>query len=97
MGTKRFSPKRGFGKRNIERSSEDKPIVYKLLDQQGDNIYTGSSKRSRGQDRLRDHLPGGSDPIPGAKSFQTKQMPSVERARAEEKKIIDREDPKHNK
>jgi hypothetical protein len=97
MSTKRFSPRQNFCKRNIEKVPEDKPIVYKILNKQGDNVYTGVSKRGQGQDRLRDHLSGGSDPIAGATSFQTKQIPSIERARGEERKIIKIEEPKYNK
>jgi len=97
MGTKRFSPPRNLKPRNIEKVPEDKPILYKVLDRQGQNIYTGVSKRGQGQERLKDHLPAGSDSIPGGSAFQIKEMPSIDRARTEEKKIIKKEQPKHNK
>jgi len=42
-------------------------------------------------------LPGGQDPIPGAKTFQIKQKPSIAEAEKEEKKIIEKEKPKYNK
>lgn len=44
-----------------------------------------------------EHLPGGPDPIKGGVTFQVKQMVSIEEAQAEEKKIINREKPRHNK
>jgi len=97
MGVKRFSPRRNFNPKNIQKISEDKPIVYEILNRGGENIYSGSSKRGQGQDRLRDHLPAGSDPIPGGSHFRIKPMPSVDGARREEKRIIEKEKPKHNK
>ena len=97
MGKKRFSPIRPLSKKNIEKTSEDNPILYKILNRQGGNVYTGVSKRGQGQDRLKDHLSGGSDPIPGAVGFKTKEIPSIERAKTEETRIIKKEDPKYNK
>ena len=97
MGTKKFSPKRNFGKRNIGKIPEDKPVLYKIQDKKGDNIYTGISKRGQGKDRLKDHLTDGSDPIRGARSFQIKQKPSVDSAKKEESRIIKKEKPKYNK
>ncbi len=97
MGTKRFSPRRNANKTNMEKVTEDKPIVYKFLDENDKNIYTGISKRGQGPGRLKDHLRNGSDPIPGARKFQIKEMPSIDQAKKEESKIIRTEKPKHNK
>lgn len=97
MGKKRFAPTRNLSKRNIEKIPEDNPILYKILNRQGNNVYTGVSKRGQGQDRLKDHLQDGTDPIPGAAGFQVKQMPSIERAKTEESRIIKSQDPKYNK
>ena len=97
MGKKRFSPTRNLSKRNIEKIPEDNPILYKILNRQGNNVYTGVSKRGQGQYRLKDHLLGGTDRIPGAAGFQIKQMPSIERAKTEESRIIKNQDPKYNK
>ena len=96
MGTKRFSPTRNFSKKNIGEVPKDKPGVYKIRNKQGNNIYTGVFKRGQGQNRLKDHLPEGGDSIPRASGFQIKQMPSIERAKVEEKKIIKNEKPKYN-
>ena len=97
MGTKRFSPTRKLNKTNISNVPTGKPIVYRLLSKGGDNLYTGSAKRLRSQERLQEHMPGGPDPIPGASSFQVKQKESIKKAQQEEKRIIEKEKPKYNK
>jgi len=97
MATKRFSPARGFSKTNISKVPRGKPVVYELLNQNDVNIYTGSAKRPRSQERLQDHLPGGPDPIPGASKVRVKQMGSIQEAQREEKRIIEKEKPKYNK
>lgn len=96
MAKKRFSPKRNFSRRNISKIADGKPVVYELLNTKDKNIYTGVAKRNRPQDRLEEHLPTGPDPIPGAKSFRIKQMPSIEKAKAEEKRVIKKQKPKYN-
>lgn len=97
MATKKFSTTRNFNNTNIKKVPIGKPIVYKLKDNAGRNIYTGKAKRSRAQERLADHLPGGQDPIPGATTFQVKQKQLVAQAEKEEKEIIKKEKPKYNK
>lgn len=97
MATKKFSPTRNFNKTNIKKVPTGKPIVYKLKDNAGRNIYTGKAKRSRSQERLVDHLPGGQDPILDAVSFQVKQKQLVAQAEKEEKEIIKKEKPEYNK
>ena len=97
MATKRFSPRRIFNKPDTQKAPTNKPIVYKLLNKEGTNIYTGKAKRGRGSERLEEHLPDGQDSIPGATTFQVKQKPSIVEAEKEEKQIIKREKPKYNK
>jgi len=97
MGTKRFSPTRNFSKNKIEGAPKNKPVVYKLKNASGKNIYTGKAKMGRVDDRLKERLPGGSNPIPGATGFQIKQFRSADQALREEKKIIRKEKPKYNK
>ena len=75
---------------------DDKPVVYKILDEKGENVYTGSAKRSRVRDRLAEHLPGGCDSVRGAK-VQIEQMPSIEEAKAKEGRVIARTRPVKNK
>lgn len=86
-----------FSENGIESLPKDKPIVYKIMSQNGENIYTGIAKRGRVEDRLKDHLPGGSDMIPGGVKVQIQQMPSISDAERTEVNIIYRSKPKYNK
>jgi len=96
MAMKRFAGRQSFNKTRIAKIPKDKPIVYKILNAKADNIYTGSAKRGRVPERLGEHLPGTKDAIPGARFFQFKQINSIDNAREEEKKIINRQKPKFN-
>ena len=82
---------------NIQKLPQDKPVVYKILNKQGENIYTGIAKRGNVQDRIEDHLKGNADAIPGGEKVQIEQMPSIEEARHKEINIIARTKPRHNK
>jgi len=84
-----------FNERGIGKVPDDKPVVYKVLTDGGRNNYTGVAKRGRVQERLQEHLPGGKDPIPGAK-VQIEQMPSIRDAQAKETRVIARSKPPHN-
>ena len=94
MGGKKSSK---FDPDGIEGLSKDKPVVYKIEDVKGANIYTGSAKKGRVEDRLKEHLPGGKDPIPGGKRVVITQKPSIGEAQKTEKRIIKSAKPKHNK
>lgn len=96
MTKKRFSPTKKFTKKNIENIPKNKPIIYKIKNFKGTNIYTGTTKYGRVTNRLKEHLPEGPDPMKGAKYFQIKQMNSIKNAQKEEQKIIKREKPKFN-
>lgn len=85
-----------FNEDGITKLPNDKPVVYKILTQTGNNNYTGSAKRGRVQERLKEHLPGGKDYIPGAK-VQIEQTGSVSEAQQKEARVITRTKPKHNK
>lgn len=93
---KRFSYRGSFNKTNIKKTPADKPIIYKIKNQKGENIYTGIAKRGRVENRLGEHLPGSKDAIPGAKSLSIKQKLSIKSAELEEKRIIRKEKPKYN-
>jgi hypothetical protein len=93
---KKFSNKGILNKENIDKIPADKPIIYKIKNLAGDNIYTGIAKKGRVPERLKEHLPGSKDAIPGAKTFSIKQKLSIESAEREEKKIIKDENPKYN-
>ena len=94
MGGKKSSE---FNPDGIESLSKDKPVVYKIENAKGANIYTGSAKKGRVEDRLKEHLPGGKDPIPGGKRVVITQKPSIDEAQKTEKRIIKSAKPKHNK
>ena len=84
-----------FNQKGIEKLPNNKPVVYKILTDGGKNSYTGSAQRNRVQERLKEHLPGGRDYIPGAK-VQIEQMGSIKEAEAKESRIISRSKPSHN-
>ena len=94
-GSTRFGKPRPFNKKNIEQAPNDAPIVYEGLTNSGTLLYTGVAKKGRGQERLLEHLNSGD--LPGVKQVRVKRMSSVADARAEEKRIIKKEDPKLNK
>lgn len=96
MAAKKFTHSRPFSKRQTENTPADKPAVYELLNRAGDIIYAGVAQRNRLPDRLAEHLPGEKDAIPGAAAFRYKQKGSIEQAKREEKRIINKEEPKHN-
>ena len=81
-----------FSKLGIKKLPNDKPAVYKILTQSGNNNYTGSAKKSRVRERINEHLGA----IPGAK-VQIEQMKSINQATTKESRIIKRSKPKHNK
>lgn len=82
---------------DINNLSNDKPVVYKILNNKGENIYTGSAKRSRVTERIKEHLPGGSDPIPGGAKVKIDQHGSIDEAQKSETRIISRTKPKYNR
>lgn len=97
MVDKRFTDKKNFNKSNIAKIPNDKPVIYKIKNSNGKNIYTGVAKRNRAEERLTEHLSGSKDSIPGAKSFSIKQKNTIESAKTEEKLIVSKEKPKYNK
>ncbi len=60
-----------FTEEAIESLAKDKPVVYQILNKNNKNIYTGSAKRGRVEERLKEHLPGGPDPIRGARRLKS--------------------------
>ena len=85
-----------FNKENIDKLPNDKPVVYKILTNQGNNNYTGVAKKGRVRERLQEHLPGKRSHIPGSK-VRIEQMPTIREARQKESRIIKRTTPRHNK
>jgi len=85
-----------MNKESIADLPQNKPVVYKILNSQDENIYTGKARRGNVLSRLSDHLPGNADAIPGAAKVQIEQMPSIEDAARKETNIISRTKPKYN-
>ena len=71
------------------------PIVYKIRDSEGENIYTGSAGKGNVQSRLKDHLPGHKDAIPGASKVQIEQHSTIREAQRKEANIIVHSKPKY--
>ncbi len=88
MGTKKV----GYNKSGIDKLPEDKPVLYRIKTQSGNDNYVGVAKRGRVQDRLTEHL----GEIPGAK-VSVEQFSSIAEARAKEANVIKRQQPKYNK
>jgi hypothetical protein len=84
-----------FNEKGIDQLPNNKPIVYTIKTPAGTNNYTGKAQRGRVLERLKEHLPGGKDPVPGAK-VTIQQKPSIAEAKASEARIIKRDQPKHN-
>jgi excinuclease UvrABC nuclease subunit len=80
---------------SIEKISDlpnNRPVVYKILTENGSNNYSGIAKKGRVQDRIREHL----GEIPGSK-VQIEQFSSIKVAQEKELNIISRAQPKYNK
>ena len=85
-----------FNKSGISELPNDKPVVYKIKTESGKTNYAGTAQRGRVRERLKEHLPGGKDYVPGSK-VQIEQTKSVSEAEKKEPGIISRTQPKHNK
>lgn len=86
-----------FDKDGIEGLAKDKPVVYKIEDAKGENIYTGVAKKGRVEERIKEHLPGAKDPVRGGKKVVIQQKPSIADALKSEERIIKNQKPSRNK
>ena len=94
-GRRRLTSK--FSKEGIEKLSQDKPVIYELLNSQDRILYAGAAKRGRVGPRLQEHLPRGKDPIPGAAKVRIRPQQNIESATRAEARLIKREQPPQNK
>lgn len=94
MSTRKSSD---FTTDGIGSLAKDKPVVYKIEDEDGKNLYTGVAKKGRVEARLKEHLPGGPDPIRGGKKVSIAQKSSIGEALKSEARIIQRAQPPQNK
>jgi hypothetical protein len=81
-----------YTKSGIDKLPDDKPVVYKILTESGNNNYTGIAKRGRVRDRIAEHL----NEIPGS-SVVIEQFSRIDDAEKKESNIIKRTQPKYNK
>ncbi len=86
-----------FDKKGIEDLAKDKPVVYNIEDKKGNILYTGVAKRGRVEDRLKEHLSGGPDPIRGGAKVRINQKASIVDAKKAEARAIERNQPPQNK
>lgn len=86
-----------LNKDSVADIPQNKPVVYKILDRDGENIYTGVAGRGNVQQRILDHLIRGKAPVPGGTKVQIEQRSSIDEAKKKEELIIARSKPKYNK
>lgn len=86
-----------FTKEGIESLAKGKPVVYKIENSKGKNLYTGVAKRGRVGERLKEHLPGGPDPVRGGAKVKIIQKSSIDEALKSEARIIKQQQPPQNK
>lgn len=86
-----------FTEDGIESLAKNKPVVYQILDENNNNIYTGVAKRGRVEERLKEHLPSGTDPIKGGTKVKIQQKNSIDTALKSEARIIKKVKPPKNK
>lgn len=86
-----------FNEKGIEGLAKDKPVVYNIEDQKGNTLYIGVAKRGRVEDRLKEHLPGGPDPIRGGAKVRIQQKSSIADAEKAEVRAIKKNRPPQNK
>ena len=92
----KFTNARKFNKTNIKNIPEDKPIVYRLLNNSNKELYTGIAKRNRPQDRLLEHLNIKKEKISGATKIKIAQVQNLDSAKKIEKRLIKQLEPKYN-
>ena len=86
-----------FDIKGIENLAKGKPVVYRIEDDKGQVLYVGVAKRGRVQARLKEHLPGGADPVQGGARVRIQQKPSIAEAEKSEARAIKRGQPPQNK
>jgi len=83
-----------FNKSGVDKLPDDKPVTYKIKTNGGKTNYTGSAKKGRVKERIKEHLESGN--IPGAK-VQIERHSSIRDAQKKESRSIKRTKPKYNK
>jgi hypothetical protein len=84
-----------FNKEGIGNLPNDRPVVYKILTEGGQNNFTGAAKRGEVQTRILEHLSDGKKRVRGSK-VHIERMDSFDHASAKAERIIKRTKPKYN-
>ena len=93
-GDKRQKKTAAMDAEQIGELAANMPVVYKILNEQDENIYTGSAKRGRVSERIAEHLPGGPDSIPGGVKVKIEQKPTIAQAQESEARVIKQAKPR---
>lgn len=86
-----------FDEKGIEGLAKDKPVVYNIENKNGKTLYTGVAKKGRVEDRLKEHLPGGPDPVRGGAKVKIQQKSSIADAEKAEARVLKQKQPPQNK
>ena len=86
-----------FSKEGIENLAKDKPVVYEINDKNDKLLYVGVAKRGRVEDRLKEHLSSGPDPIRGGAKVKIQQKANIAEAEKAEARAIKAKQPPRNK
>ena len=86
-----------FDKDGIEALAKNKPVLYRIQDKKGKDLYVGVAKRGRVESRLKEHLPRGRDPVRGGVKVRIQQKSRIAEATTSEARIIKRNQPPQNK
>ncbi|MBC8400934.1 MAG: hypothetical protein ISR95_00195 [Candidatus Marinimicrobia bacterium] len=81
-----------YNKTSIKQIPKNKPVLYRIETESGNLNYAGIAGKGRAQERIEEHL----GEIPGA-TVKIEQFSSIKEARAKEKNVIKRNQPKYNK
>ena len=92
----KFSHTQKFTKENIAKVPQDKAIIYKIKNREGNNLYTGIAGRGRSQERLLKHKEIKKEKVPEGTRFQYAQVKTKDRAHVIERSIIKKEQPQFN-
>ncbi len=92
----KFTNAKKFNKSSIKNIPENRPIVYRLLNNSNKELYAGIAKRNRTQDRLLEHLTIKKEKIDGATKVKIAQFSNLENAKKAEKKLIKQLKPTFN-
>ena len=97
--TKKSNPPKSasFTKDGIDSLPQGRPVAYEIRNKDGGSEYIGSAKRGRVGDRLKEHLPGGQDPVSGGAKVVVRPQKDIATAQSVEAQLIKDKQPSQNK